>query len=238
MSGLDNVRSIPRPSLHEELTDRLRAMIVEGVLAAGQKVPERELCEKLGVSRTPMREALKVLAADGLLALEPNRGARVRAITLEELEEVFPLMGALEALAGELACSRISPAQLNQIRQNHEAMLICYQASDMPGYFAHNQRIHELIMESAGNRTLSDMYRSLAVRVRRARYLANMSAERWQQAVEEHEQILLALEARDSPKLGAILKQHLINKFATVRQWLQTQQQNTQNTQNTQKPLS
>ena len=86
MSALDRVSSIIRPSLHQELTDRLRSMIVEGVLAAGEKVPERELCERMGVSRTPMREALKVLASDGLLTLEPNRGARVRAITVAELE--------------------------------------------------------------------------------------------------------------------------------------------------------
>ena len=108
MSMLNKVSSIKRPSLHEELTERLRDMIVEGVLVTGEKVPERELCEKFAVSRTPMREALKVLAAEGLLTLQPNRGAIVRAITLEELEEVFPLMGALEALAGELACKNIT----------------------------------------------------------------------------------------------------------------------------------
>ena len=220
MSALDRVTSIKRPSLHEELIDRLRTMIVEGVLTAGEKVPERALCEKLGVSRTPMREALKVLAADGLLTLEPNRGARVRAITLDDLEEVFPLMGALEALAGELACANITVAQMTELRKTHELMLECFHASDLSGYFRHNQRIHEIIMQAAGNATLSSMVQSLAVRVRRARYLANMSSERWQQAVAEHEEIIMALDVRDGQRLGAILKRHLANKFATVRQWL------------------
>ncbi len=223
MSALDRVSSISRPSLHQELTDRLRSMIVEGVLAAGEKVPERELCEKMGVSRTPMREALKVLASDGLLTLEPNRGARVRAITVAELEEVFPLMGAFEALAGELACAHISAAQFKELKRVHELMLTRFRASDMPGYFKHNQRIHELIMEAAGNNTLSTMYSSLAVRVRRARYLANMSAERWQQAVDEHELIIQALEKRDGERLAVILKKHLENKFAAVRQWIEEQ---------------
>ena len=226
MSALDRVTSIKRPSLHEELIDRLRTMIVEGVLTAGKKVPERALCEKLGVSRTPMREALKVLAADGLLTLEPNRGARVRAITLDDLEEVFPLMGALEALAGELACANISDAQITELRQTHELMLECFHASDLSGYFRHNQRIHEIIMQAAGNATLSSMVQSLAVRVRRARYLANMSSERWHQAVAEHEEIIMALDVRDGQRLGAILKRHLANKFATVRQWL-IEQENT-----------
>ncbi len=223
MSALDRVTSISRPSLHEELTDRIRAMIVEGVLAAGEKVPERALCEKLGVSRTPMRESLKVLAADGLLTLEPNKGARVRAITLEDLEEVFPLMGAFEALAGELACANITIAQVTELKQAHADMLTHFHNSDMPGYFKHNQRIHEIIMEAAGNKSLTSMYRSLAVRVRRARYLANMSSERWQQAVNEHEEIITALDKRDGQLLGTILKRHLENKFATVRQWLENQ---------------
>lgn len=222
MNRLDKIRSINRPTLHEELVERLQQMIVEGTLAAGAKVPERELCEKLNVSRTPMREALKVLAADGLLILEPNRGARVRPITLHELEEAFPLMGALEALAGELACQHITAAQLKQLRRSHELMLGCFETQDLQGYFKHNQRIHELIMQAARNETLVQTYRSLASRVRRSRYLANMSAERWQQAVNEHEDILDAIEARDGERLGAILKLHLANKFSTVREWLDT----------------
>lgn len=224
MSSLDSIDSLSRPTLHEELVERLQQMISEGVLVGGDKVPERELCEKLGVSRTPMREALKVLAADGLLILEPNRGARVRVITIEELEEAFPVMGAFEALAGELACQHISEKQLEQLRQSHEHMMRCFEARDMPGYFKSNQSIHEIIMTAAGNETLSAMHQSLASRIRRTRYLANMSADRWQQAVDEHAEILQAIEARDSERLSAILKLHLANKFSTVRQWLQSQE--------------
>lgn len=198
-------------------------MIIEGVLAAGEKVPERELCEKLGVSRTPMREALKVLAADGLLTLEPNRGARVRAITLEDLEEVFPLMAAFEALAGELACNKITDKQLTELKKAHSQMLRCFHAQDMTPYFKHNQRIHEIILEAAGNKTLKTLYQSLSLRIRSARYQANMSPERWQQAVDEHEEILVALDRRDGKALGEILKRHLENKSATVRQWMKTQ---------------
>jgi len=225
MSTFNNVSSIQRPSLHEEITDRLRTMIVEGVLVAGEKVPERELCEKFAVSRTPMREALKVLAADGLLTLQPNRGAIVREITLDELEEVFPLMGALEALAGELACKNITEKQLQSVCTSHKEMMSCFKASDMPGYFRYNQQIHEAILTAASNQTLAITYQSLAVRVRRARYLANMSQKRWQEAVDEHELILSALKSRDGKKLSAILKKHLEKKFATVRDWILSQQE-------------
>ncbi|MGK0229088.1 MAG: DNA-binding GntR family transcriptional regulator [Gammaproteobacteria bacterium] len=223
MTSLNHIDSIVRPSLHEELTDRLRSMVIEGVLVPGEKVPERALCEKLGVSRTPMREALKVLAAEGLLHLEPNKGARVRAITIEDLEEVFPVMGALEALAGELACTNISDSQLTELKTAHETMLIHYHNSDMPNYFKQNEQIHKIIFNATDNATLLSMYRSLSVRLRSARYLANMTPDRWKQAVAEHEEMIVALDNRDSKELGSILKRHLQNKFATVKSWVESQ---------------
>ncbi len=211
---------ITRPSLHTELLNRLRDLIIQGDLPQGTKVPERELCERYGVSRTPMREALKVLAVEGLVWLEPNRGAWVNKITIEELEEVFPVMGALEALSGELACVHISDAQIAAIRNLHLKMLEHYQARNLSGYFQVNQAIHEAILLAANNSELATMYNSLAARVRRARYLANMTDKRWARAVDEHEQILEALENRKGSQLAKILRKHLKNKFETVRDWL------------------
>lgn len=215
-----NIESISRQSLHIELVERLRDLIVDGTLPAGDKIPERELCERFGVSRTPMREALKVLAADGLVSLAPNRGSWVSKITVAELEEVFPIMGVLEGLSGEMACNHISESQITRIREIHAEMVEHFEARDMAAYFRTNQAIHEAILEAANNPTLRSMYRSLAARMRRARYLANMTDERWAQAVDEHKQILQALEDRAGKKLATILRQHLQNKFETVRQWL------------------
>lgn len=209
--------TINRRSLHDELLDRLRSVIVDGELEPGAKVPERELCERYGVSRTPMREALKVLAAEGWVTLMPNRGAMVSALTLEELEETFPVMGVLEALSGEMACANITDDEITAIQMLHEAMANHYQKRDLVRYFQRNQQIHEAILEAARNPTLSKIYRELAGRVRRARYVANMSEQRWVQAVREHEQILDALTHRDGPRLARILKRHLANKFETLR---------------------
>lgn len=212
--------TIVRPSLHIELLDRLRDLITQGTLAPGTKIPERELCERYGVSRTPMREALKILAVEGLVWLEPNRGAWVRKITLEDLQEVFPVMGALEALSGELACERITDEEIANIRSIHRDMVRHYETRNLTKYFQTNQAIHEAILNAAGNSELTAMYQSLSARIRRARYIANMTEERWKQAVEEHEQILAALEKREGNKLGKILRMHLASKFETVRQWL------------------
>lgn len=214
---------IRRRTLHDELTDRLRLLIVEGELVPGAKVPERALCERFGVSRTPLREALKVLASEGLVDLLHNRGAQVSRLTLEALEEAFPVMGALEALAGELAAARITEAELDRIRQLHAAMVGHHRAGNLKDYFAANQAIHEAILDAARNPTLLALTRGLAGRVRRARYMANMSPRRWAQAVEEHEEILYALGARDGRRLARLLRRHLANKFETVKEALAAQ---------------
>ena len=208
---------ILRRTLHAELIERLSEMIHSGELAAGSKIPEKELCERFVVSRTPLREALKVLAVDGLVKLTPNRGASVAQLTLEDIEEVFPIMASLEALSGELACQRIDDQALITIQQMHKEMLDHYRDRNLPEYFRVNQAIHQKILETSGNKTLSSTHKSLAGRIVRARYMANMSADRWALAVEEHEQILAALQKRDGKQLARILLNHLMTKFKTVR---------------------
>ncbi len=213
---------IPRRSLHNELTERIRALITSGELPSGHKIPEKKLCAQFGVSRTPLREALKVLASEGIVTLRPNRGALVRPLTVEELEEVFPVMGALEALSGEIACRRITDAEVAAIRRTHDAMVGYWRRGELQDYFRLNQRIHEAILEATRNETLKSIYRGLSGRLLSARYIANMSPERWAQAVAEHEAILAALDARDGPRLAEILKVHLANKLSTVKEWLAT----------------
>jgi DNA-binding GntR family transcriptional regulator len=215
--------SIQRRSLHDELTERLRTLITRGDLAPGEKVPEKDLCKQFGVSRTPLREALKVLASEGIVTLRPNRGAMVSALTAEELEEVFPVMGALEALSGEIACKHITDREVQAIRKLHEAMVQHWKNGELQPYFRLNQRIHEAILEATRNDTLKSIYRGLSGRILSARYIANMSPARWAKAVEEHEAILKALDARDGARLSKILKAHLANKLATVKDWLLAQ---------------
>jgi DNA-binding GntR family transcriptional regulator len=217
LSGADR---IPRRSLHNELTERIRKLITSGELPSGQKIPEKGLCEQFGVSRTPLREALKVLASEGIVTLRPNRGAMVRPLTIEELEEVFPVMGALEALSGEIACRFITDAEVQAIRRMHDAMVGHWRCGQLQDYFRLNQHIHEAILEATRNETRKSIYRGLSGRLLSARYIANMSPERWAQAVVEHEAILQALDARDGARLAEILKAHLANKLATVKEWL------------------
>ena len=215
---------IRRRSLHDELVERLREMVLEGVLRAGERVPERGLCTQFAVSRTPLREALKVLASEGLLELLPNRGAVVTSLTAEDIEEAFPVLANLERMAGELACARISDEEVAEIQAQHGKMADCFKRGDRPAYFAINQLIHDRIMAAAGNAALADVHRLISLRLRLARYSANMSDERWRHAVEEHEGFLEPLKARDGERLAALLKTHIENKAKAVLDSLRSAQ--------------
>lgn len=207
---------LSKPLLHEDATARLRDMIVQGELSPGTKLNERVLCEQLGVSRTPLREALKTLASEGLVALQPNRGAIVTPLTLATVREIFQVIGALEALAGDLACRHITEAQLAEVRALHYEMLAAHARGDLAQYFRANQAIHFAIVAASGNATLAASYRNLNANVRRARYMANLSRERWDKAVAEHEDMLAALAARDGARLQRLLAEHLGAKMLAV----------------------
>jgi DNA-binding GntR family transcriptional regulator len=208
---------IVRAALHDEAARRLRHMIFEGELAPGSRIAERMICEQLGISRTPLREALKVLASEGLVELLPHRGAQVSTLRREDIDPMFEVMSALEALAGELACRRITEAELAAIHDAHEQMTDHYARHERAEYFRLNQEIHERIVAAARNPVLAHAYNSLSARIRRARYMANLSPERWRQAMEEHEAIIAALADRDGPRLSRILKEHLLHKRDFVK---------------------
>jgi DNA-binding GntR family transcriptional regulator len=216
MDAAQDVVPIARRPLHEEAADRLRDLIVQGRLAPGSRLNERLLTAQLGVSRTPLREAFKVLATEGLVELLPNRGAIVSPIDAERLSETLAVMGALEALAGELACRNATDAQLNEIRALHYEMLAYHARGDLAGYFKFNQAIHLKLVKYSGNAMLYNVYRQLNGNVRRARYMANLSKERWDAAVREHEAILSALGERDVKRIKALLTEHLAHKLASV----------------------
>ncbi len=206
------LKPIVRTSLHDEVVEHLRALIVEGYLQPESRVPEVELCEQMGVSRTPIREALKVLAAEGLVTLVPRRGAIVTGLEPALIDQLFDVLESLEPLAGELACKHMPQAIIGEIRRWHDEMIAHYDSGEREAYFRLNRRIHEAIVKECGNPFLANTYEGLGARVRYTRYMANFSEVSWRQAVEEHSEMMNALEARDGPALAQILKRHLRHK--------------------------
>jgi len=211
---------IARRHLHDELLERLRDCITSGELPPDSKIPEKELCERFGVSRTPLREALKVLAYEGLVVLHHNRGSTVSPLTMLDLEEAFPIYARLEAYAGETACSRLTDEEIADIRALHDEMVEHYRQRALKEHFEINEAIHERIQAGARNQTLSTLLRSISSRIRRARIVANIADERWADAIREHEDIIAALEARQGARLAELLRTHMENTFESIRQGL------------------
>lgn len=198
-----------RLSLYEAVTERLREMVLEGELAPGSRISEKQLCETFDVSRTPLREALKVLANEGLVELLPNRGAKVTEVTQREVTDLFEVMVVLEGLSGELLVSRASDADIADIRAMHQQMMTHYERQERPEYFQLNQDIHRRLTEIAGNSVLLELESSLSVKITRARYVANMHMGRWHESACEHQRILEALEERDAEMLSTAMRYHM-----------------------------
>lgn len=217
---------IERRPLHEEVAERLREMVIEGRLAPGTRLNERVLCELLRVSRTPLREAFKVLAAERLVELPPNRGARVVALSRADVQELFELMGALEGLAGQLAAERRSQADLAEIRALHYEMMAAHARRDLPAYYGLNRRIHHAISLGARNAALAETYGGVNTRIQNLRFRSNFNHDKWDHAVKEHQAMLAALEEGDGPALRTVLEQHLRHKRdAVLEQWPEIERQ-------------
>jgi DNA-binding GntR family transcriptional regulator len=207
---------IQRRYLHDEAAARLRELILSGDLAPGDRVNEVELSEQFGISRTPMREAIKVLAAEGLLETLPNHGARVAQIGSEELEEMIEVVAALEATGGDLACRHVTDAELAAIEADHAAMVDAWSRGDEATYFALNRAIHNAIMAASRNRTLINLYNTISGRILRARYSAHKTPQQWEKAVREHETIMAQLCARDAQALTATIREHVRGKAVVI----------------------
>jgi DNA-binding GntR family transcriptional regulator len=210
------VIAIPRAALHEQVTQQLRQMLVEGRIAPGAKLNERELAQELQVSRTPLREAIKMLAAEGLVELVPNRGAIALALSEADVLNTFEVMAGLEGLSGELAAQRITNAELAEIRAMQFEMMGAYTRADLSNYYRINSMIHAAINAAAKNPVLTSTYNQVNARLQALRFRSNQNGEKWKRAVKEHEKMVEALSARDGAALRALLQQHLYNKRDAV----------------------
>jgi DNA-binding GntR family transcriptional regulator len=219
-SGESGLGPIRRTALHDTLVTRLRDMIIEGRLAPGTRLHEGQLGEELGVSRTPLREAIKYLASEGLVDLVPSRGAVVKRFNGKDVEDMLTVLRSLEELAGGMACTVASDADINRVRVLHDRMIECYKVEDRLEYYKLNQQIHSTIVEIAGNGALAEVHGMLQRRLKRIRFVGHEGAEKWAASIAEHEAMILALEARDAKRLQEVLGFHLHMAWIRVRDTL------------------
>lgn len=216
VSTVADIISIPRQVLHQEVATRLRQRLVEGQIAPGAKLNERELSESLQVSRTPLREAIKMLAAEGLVELLPNRGAVAASLSAQDVADTFEVIAGLEGQSGALAAQRITPAELAEIQALHYEMLAAFTRRDLSTYYRLNAQIHTLINAAARNPVLTHTWRTVNARLQALRFRSNFDEAKWARAVDEHERMVALLAARDADGLHRLLVQHLEHKRDAV----------------------
>jgi DNA-binding GntR family transcriptional regulator len=216
--------TLPRTVLHQEVAQRLRRRLIEGDIAPGTKLNERELSEALQVSRTPLREAIRMLAAEGLVELLPNRGAVAVQLSAQDVADTFELIAGLEGLSGELAAQRIDDAELAEIRALNFEMLAAHTRRDLPTYYRLNARIHDCINAAARNPVLAHTYRTVNARLQTLRFRSNFDERKWQQAVQQHGRMVELLSTRDAGALRELMTLHLQNKRDTVLELMRSGQ--------------
>ena len=206
---------ITRKSLHSEVTDRIRQLIVESHLQPGQRVPELEISRDLGVSRTPIREALKVLAAEGLVELLPLRGAMVKTFSIKDATDMLALMAVLEIFAADKAC-KADQKKVDQVLALQARMSLLHAKGKRSEYFEVNQQIHDAIVAMADNESLSLVHSALSKRMRSLRFSGNSTPDNWRNALKEHEEIAAALQQRDTKKIKKAVGLHFKNTVKRI----------------------
>jgi DNA-binding GntR family transcriptional regulator len=207
---------IARVALHDQVVARLRTLLIEGRIAPGAKLNERELSALLRVSRTPLREAIKLLASEGMVDLLPNRGAVAVKLTEADILNTFEVLAGLEAMSGELAAERMSEEELVEVRAMHFEMLASFTRRDLSNYYRLNALIHAAINRAAGNPVLTGTYQSINARVQSLRFRTNQNDAKWSRAMQEHEVMIQALQARDGAAMRQVMVKHLLHKRDTI----------------------
>jgi DNA-binding GntR family transcriptional regulator len=210
---LQHSRRIP---LARTVAETLRDMIVRGELAPGSRIIERAVCARIQVSRTPMREALKLLEAEGLVELSQHKGARIMSFSETEARDLFEVIAGMESLAAELAATRLDSSGLARLEAMHSDMLGFYGERQIEPYFSANTEIHDFIVKASCNPVLIDAHQRLTLRARRGRYMAIIDPARWTQSVGEHEGLMKAFRQRDPEAARVIWRAHLDHTGDTV----------------------
>ena len=216
------MRLVPN-SLHDEVAATLREQIFDGSLAPGSFVDEIALCERLSISRTPLREALKVLTAEGLLRHEPRRGCFVNEVTERDLDEIFPVIALLEGRCAYEAARNASDAELQELDALHERLVRHAKAKRINDYYATNHIIHEAIIKLADNKWLAQVIGDLRKILKLARLQQLHAPGRLEQSLSEHLAVFAALKARDSEGAEAAMRTHMTRQREALREVMQQQ---------------
>ena len=203
-------------ALYQEVAERLRQRIFSHELPPGSWIDEQSIAEQYGISRTPLREALKVLASEGLVTLKPRRGCYVTEVSERDLDEVFNVMALLEGECARLSAARATDADLKRLRALHADLEKAAAEADIEGFFDSNQAFHLALQEIANNRWLLQVIGDLRKVIRLSRHHSLFSEGRLEQSLEEHRRLLEALLARDADAAAQHMHTHILSGRAAL----------------------
>lgn len=205
------------PSLHDNVAERLRAMVFDRQLAPGELIDEKALAARWQISRTPLREALKVLAAEGLVELVPGKGSRVVSLTDEDAESLFPVMALLEGRCAHEATLRASDEQLAELHQLHERLEMHAAVNDIDGYYRANHAFHSKVQALAANRWLDRVTGDLRRFLRLLRGRQLHLPGRIDASINEHRVLIDAIGQRDAERAGRAMHDHLMAQLTALK---------------------
>lgn len=204
--------------MHDQVAQQLRELIFRGELTPGGFLDEALLCERLTVSRTPLREALKVLTAEGLIRHEPRRGCFVSEVTEQDLDEIFPIIALLEGRCAYEAARQASAADIEALEVLHQQLKANADQGLITAYYAVNVAIHEAIIAIADNKWLAQVIGDLRKILKLARLQQLHAPGRLNQSLGEHMALFEALKARDAPAADARMQEHLTRQREALRE--------------------
>lgn len=198
---------LPTRALYEQVAERLRTQILSHKLAPGSWIDEQAFTAEFGISRTPLREALKVLAAEGLVTMKLRRGAYVTEVSERDLSDVYHLMALLESDAAATVASRAGAAELDELQQLHDELE--RRIDDREAFFAANERFHMRLLELADNRWRIQMVADLRKVMKLNRHHSLSRQGRLQASLQEHRELLAAIKAHDAQQARQLMEQHI-----------------------------
>ncbi len=210
-------------SLHDDVANQLRERIFGAQLSPGSFIDEARLCEELSISRTPLREALKVLAAEGLVRHEPRRGSFVSQVTEKDLDDIFPVIALLEGRCANEAATNASEADIAALDVLHLRLQQHAGSKDIAGYYAANYAIHEAIITLADNRWLAQVIADLRKILKLARLQQLHAPGRLEQSLSEHMAVFAAIKAHDGEGADAAMRTHLLRQREALRELARSQ---------------
>jgi DNA-binding GntR family transcriptional regulator len=203
--------------LHQEVAQRIREMIRKGTLRKGDRIVEKDLSQAMGTSRTPLREALRLLSSEGLIDLVPHKGAYVAQPSMQEIREMFEVMSLLEGTCARKVAEKMTDVDLRKLERLHEKLEKYFREKNNEKYLEVNYRYHSLLQEMAGSKVLSEVINSLKQKVMLYRQRQLYQPDRFEASMNEHRDLLDAFRRRDPASAESAMRIHLVKQCEALR---------------------